>query len=74
MPKVYWIACYRSVSNPAAVAEYAKLAGPALQAGGGRILARGVPAQTFEAGKIERTVVVECGTVARESGADESDA
>jgi uncharacterized protein (DUF1330 family) len=74
MPKVYWIACYRSVSNPAAVAEYAKLAGPALQAGGGRILARGVPAKTFEAGKIERTVLIEFDTVAQAIAAYESDA
>ena len=74
MPKVYWIACYRSVSNPAAVAEYAKLAGPALQAGGGRILARGGPAKTFEAGKIERTVLIEFDTVAQAIAAYESDA
>lgn len=35
MPKAYWVNCYRSVSNPAAVAEYAKLAAPAIAAGGG---------------------------------------
>ena len=36
MPKAYWIACYHSISNPDAVAAYAKLAGPALQAAGER--------------------------------------
>ena len=41
MAKAYWIACYRSISNPAALADYAKLAGPAIIAGGGRFLARG---------------------------------
>ena len=44
MGKAYWVAAYRSVSNPEALAAYAKLAGPAIIASGGRILARGVPA------------------------------
>ena len=34
MPKGYWICFYRSISNPAALAEYARLAGPAIQSGG----------------------------------------
>ncbi|MDE3169359.1 MAG: DUF1330 domain-containing protein [Acidobacteriota bacterium] len=59
MAKGYWIVCYRSVSNPAALAEYAKLAGPAIQAGGGRFLVRGTPAKTFERGLDQRTVVIE---------------
>jgi len=65
MPKAYWISCYRSVSNPTALAEYAKLAGPAIQAGGGRFLARGTPAKTYEAGLAERTVVIEFESVAQ---------
>ena len=40
MAKAYWIATYFSISNPDALAEYAKLAGPAITAGGGRFLAR----------------------------------
>ena len=32
MAKGYWICFYRSISNPDAVVEYAKLAGPAIQA------------------------------------------
>src|SRR5579875_436551 len=59
MAKGYWITLYRSVSNPAALAEYAKLAGPAIQAGGGRFLVRGMPAKTYEAGLNQRTVVIE---------------
>jgi uncharacterized protein (DUF1330 family) len=59
MAKGYWVTFYRSVSNPAALAEYAKLAGPAIQAAGGRFLARGTPAKTFEAGLNERSVVIE---------------
>jgi uncharacterized protein (DUF1330 family) len=59
MAKGYWITLYRSVSNSAALAEYAKLAGPAIQAGGGRFLVRGTPAKTFEEGLNQRTVVIE---------------
>jgi uncharacterized protein (DUF1330 family) len=41
MPKTYWITTYNSVKNPDALAAYGKLAGPAITAGGGRILVRG---------------------------------
>ena len=34
MGKAYWVAAYRSVSNPEALAAYAKLAGPAIIASG----------------------------------------
>lgn len=63
MAKGYWIVFYRSVSNPAALAEYAKLAGPAIQAGGGRFLARGTAVKSFEAGRNERSVVIEFESV-----------
>ena len=63
MAKAYWIACYRSIRNPDALVAYAKLAGPAIQAGGGRFLARGAPAKTYEAGLNERTVVIEFDSV-----------
>lgn len=63
MAKAYWICFYLSVSSPAALAEYAKLAGPAIQAGGGRFLSRGQPAKTFEAGKLQRTVLIEFPSV-----------
>ncbi|HTX14909.1 MAG TPA: DUF1330 domain-containing protein [Candidatus Baltobacteraceae bacterium] len=59
MAKAYWIVFYRSVSNPDALAAYAKAAGPAITAGGGRSLARGLPARTYEAGLNQRTVVIE---------------
>jgi uncharacterized protein (DUF1330 family) len=63
MAKGYWIAFYRSVSNPDALAEYARLAVPPIQAGGGRILARGIPARTFEAGLTQRAVLIEFDSV-----------
>jgi uncharacterized protein (DUF1330 family) len=59
MRKGYWITLYRSVSNPAALAAYAKLAGPAISGGGGRFLVRGMPAKTYEAGLDQRCVVIE---------------
>jgi uncharacterized protein (DUF1330 family) len=59
MRKGYWIAFYRSVSNPAALIAYAKEAGPAIASGGGRFLVRGTPARTYEAGLNQRCVVVE---------------
>jgi uncharacterized protein (DUF1330 family) len=65
MAKGYWISCYRSISDPEALAAYARLAGPAIQAGGGRFLARGMPAKTYEHGVNQRTVLVEFESVAR---------
>ncbi len=35
MSKAYWISAYRLIHDEAAVTAYAKLAGPALVAGGG---------------------------------------
>jgi uncharacterized protein (DUF1330 family) len=74
MAKGYWITFYRSVSNPAALAEYAKLAGPAIQAAGGRFVARGTAVQAFEAGIKERSVVIEFDSPAKAIAAYESPA
>jgi uncharacterized protein (DUF1330 family) len=63
MAKGYWIAFYRSVSNPAALADYAKLATPAIQSGGGRFIARGTPYRRYEAGLDQRSVVIEFDSV-----------
>lgn len=65
MAKAYWVAFYRSVKNPDALAAYAKLAGPAIQAAGGRFLARGNPARTYEAGLNQRVVVLEFESLAK---------
>jgi len=59
MPKAYWVVTYRNVKNPDKLAAYAKLAGPAIQAAGGRFLVRGTPAKIYEAGMNQRTVVSE---------------
>ena len=59
MAKAYWISCYREVRDSAKLAAYAQLAGPAIEAGGGRFLARAVAAKAYEDGKTERTVIIE---------------
>jgi uncharacterized protein (DUF1330 family) len=74
MAKGYWVTFYRSVSNPAALAAYARLAESAFQAGGGRFLARGVPARSLEAGLKERAVVIEFESVAQAVATYESPA
>lgn len=74
MAKAYMVVTYRSISNPEALAAYAKLAGPAIQAAGGRFLVRGVPAKTYEAGMNERTVVVEFASLAQARAAYEGPA
>ncbi len=74
MPKAYWIATYRSVTNPDALAAYAKLSGPAISAAGGRILARGMPALVYEAGLQQRTVLIEFDSVEQAQAAHDSPA
>lgn len=63
MAKAYWISAYRSISNHEALAAYAKLAGPALTAAGGKFLARNEAAATKEAGLKQRTVLIEFESV-----------
>ena len=65
MAKAYWVVCYRSISDPAALSEYTKLAVPAVVAGGGRFLARGSTAKTYDAGIDQRTVLVEFDSFAQ---------
>ncbi len=72
MAKAYWIALYRSIRDPEALAAYARLAGPALQTAGGRFLARGLPAQVYESGLDQRTVLIEFDSVAQAIAAHES--
>jgi len=63
MAKGYWVTFYRSVSNPAALAEYAKLASPAIEDGGGRFIARTIATKGYEGGLKERVVVIEFESV-----------
>jgi uncharacterized protein (DUF1330 family) len=65
MAKAYWVSTYFSVSNPEAMAEYAKLAGPALAAAGAKFLARGTAVKAYEKGLTERCVIIEFDSVAQ---------
>lgn len=65
MAKAYWITCYREILDPIKLAAYAKLAGPAIETGGGRFITRGVAAQVYEAGQLERTVIIEFDSIDR---------
>lgn len=64
MAKAYWVAFYRSISDPDALAAYAKLAVPALAAAGGRMLACGIASEAYEAGLKQRVVIIEFDSVA----------
>jgi uncharacterized protein (DUF1330 family) len=59
MAKAYWVVCYREIKDPNKLAAYAKLSLPAIQAGGGRVLARGTALKAYESGQLERTVLIE---------------
>jgi len=72
MAKAYWVTTYRSISKPEALAAYAKLAGPAIAAAGGRMLVRGMPVKTYEAGLTQRTVVIEFPDLAKALAAHDS--
>jgi uncharacterized protein (DUF1330 family) len=63
MAKAYWISSYREILDPNKFTAYAKLAGPAIEAGGGRFLARGLPAKVYEDGPMERIVVIEFDSI-----------
>ena len=72
MAKAYWVTTYRSVSNPDALAAYAKLAGPALTAAGAKFLARGNPAKVYENGVNQRIVISEFPSLAAAVAAHDS--
>ena len=72
MPKAYWVSCYRAVHDPAKLAEYAKLAGPAIEQHQGRFVIRGAAAHAYEQGVAERTVVVEFDSLERAVAARQS--
>ena len=59
MAKAYWIAAYRSISNPNAMPAFIERSASVIEAAGGRFLAAGGRIEAFEDGIPERTVVVE---------------
>ena len=76
MAKGYWVSAYRTISDPEKLAAYNQLAGPAVKAGGGRVLVRGGRVVAHDAGIAERTVLIEFDSfeqavAARDSAADQ---
>ena len=63
MAKGYWINMFRSIKDPAKVEAYRKLAAPVMQASGGKFLVRGDPTKVYEAGAMQRAVVIEFESV-----------
>jgi uncharacterized protein (DUF1330 family) len=74
MAKAYWITCYRKIIDANKLAAYAKLAGPAIEAGGGRFLARAAAAKAYEDGLLERTVLIEFDSIDQAVAVHESPA
>lgn len=74
MSKCYWISTYRAVNDAEKLAAYAKLAGPALTAAGGRFMARGEPSMTYELGLNQRAVLIEFDSIEQAVAAHDSPA
>jgi len=72
MAKGYWVTFYRSAPNPDSLAEYARQGTIAIQAAGGRFVARGPAVKTFEAGLSQRSVVIEFDSVEKAIAAYQS--
>jgi uncharacterized protein (DUF1330 family) len=72
MAKAYWVTTYRSISNTDAMRAYSELAGPAIQAAGGRFLARGNAAKAYESGLTQRVVLIEFDSVEQAAAAHDS--
>jgi len=74
MAKAYWITFYRKIIDADKFAAYAALARPALEAGGGRFLARAPASKAFEDGLLERVVLIEFDSVEQALAAHDSPA
>jgi uncharacterized protein (DUF1330 family) len=72
MPRAYWVVTYRAIRDPDALADYAKVSRQAVEAAGGRIIARGDPVAVLERGVPLRAVVIEFESVAAAQAAYDS--
>ena len=70
----YWISTYLEVHDEDKLKAYAELAGPALISAGGTFLARGLPEVVWEAGRQQRSVVIEFASVEAAVAAHDSEA
>ncbi len=55
----HFLSLYRAVHDPDRIAAYRELGGPALEAAGGRFVARATASAAFEAGLRDRVVIIE---------------
>jgi len=65
MAKGYWINVFHSINDPKKFDAYRKLAAPVMEKSGGRFLVRGDPTKAYEAGLMQRVVVIEFDSVAQ---------
>lgn len=70
----YWISTYLEIHDEQKLRAYAELAGPAITAAGGTFLARGTAANAYEAGVVQRSVLVEFESVEAAEAAHDSEA
>lgn len=74
MAKGYWASIYRVISDPEKLAAYNELAGPAVRAGGGRLLSRDGRVDARESGITERAILIEFDSFEKAVAAYESEA
>jgi uncharacterized protein (DUF1330 family) len=70
----YWISTYLEIRDETKLTAYAELAGPALTGAGGTFLARGLPEAVYEAGRQQRSVLIEFPSVEAAVAAHDSEA
>ena len=74
MPKAYMVLSYQTPPDPQKLAAYGKLAIPALDPFGARLLARGNAVAAYERGLKERVLIIEFPSVERAIAAHDSPA
>ncbi len=74
MAKGYWASVYPTDSDLETLTAYEKLAGPAVRAGGGRLLSLGGRVVAHEAGITQRVVLIEFDSFEQAVAAYESEA
>lgn len=74
MAKGYWVSVYRAISDPERLNAYDKLAGPAVQDAGGRLLSRGGRVVAHEDGRTQRVILIEFDSFEQAVAARESEA
>ncbi|MGB6543442.1 MAG: DUF1330 domain-containing protein [Xanthobacteraceae bacterium] len=74
MPKAYMVFSYHSPPDPEKLAAYGRLAIPAFDAFGARLLARGNAAAAYERGLKERILIIEFPSLEKAIAAHDSPA